>query len=671
MRKLSVIGHKNDRRSILRTIASLGSVEIAQTGDMSNTYINKHLGEQEEISQKLARLNFAISFLQESSKELKKSEFSSDVKENQAFRISKFGKENVVMSYEELSNISSDEYEILAVIDKLSNINDELTDIKSKKSRITNTITQMRPYESLDIKFCDIKDTKNCSFFVGVLEKEDLTALSTLQSYCVVKTEIVESGFLVCIISHKDDSSTVLHLLQSNGFKRCPFTDATLAKVKVASLSDELSALEKRRHELYLNVSELFPRLKDFKLLYDYYKIEHEKISIMGDGRETKRAFILDAWIPSHSEDLVFSAIMNVAPSTNCFFRDPLNDERVPSLVMNSKLVRAFGDNITATFGTAEYGHIDPNPFVMFFYCLFFGFMFSDAGYGLIMTLACSLFLLIKKPVKNSGGFFVMFGLCGVSTVVWGTLFGGWFGLTTEQLEAFGLGRALLTLKILDPMDGTDILIMFGLALGLGIVQLATGFTLNGINSIRQKKITSGILDNFSWVAIFLGGGFFALSILLNSSAIKTTGIVIILIGVAMLLAGGAIGKKNPFAMLGGMFKNLYGAINVFADILSYSRIFSLCLTAGIIGMVINIIAGMMPTLLGFAGYIAAFVIYAVGHLFNFGINALGVYVHNSRLQYVEFFGKFFSGEGHAFSPLGRKTKYIYLSDSLTQPKTK
>jgi V/A-type H+-transporting ATPase subunit I len=410
--------------------------------------------------------------------------------------------------------------------------------------------------------------------------------------------------------------------------------------------------------------------LNDFKYLYDYYNLENTKLDIIKQGRETSKVFVLDAWVPEPQAKLTLDALLETIPSINYVLRDPVGGETPPSFVKNSKPVAAFGDVITATFGAPKYGGIEPNVFVAFFYFLFFGFMLGDAGYGVLMATFCFGYLLIKKPVKNSGNFMLMFGLCGISTILWGAFFGGWFGLEASVLEGGAFGRFLLSLQQIDSLNGTQTLIMFGIALGLGVVHIATGFALNGISKLKTKPL-DGIMNDFSWVIVFIGGAIYGLDFLLKTGVLNTIGIVTVLLGVAMLCIGGALGKKNPIKMLTGAFGNLYGSINIFSDILSYARLFGLGLTTGIIGMVVNRIGGIFIDMIPYyLGYVIAVPIWIIGHTFNLAINILGVYVHNSRLQYVEFFGKFYSGEGKAFKPFGGQTKYIFLRDSLSE-KTK
>ena len=336
------------------------------------------------------------------------------------------------------------------------------------------------------------------------------------------------------------------------------------------------------------------------------------------------------------------------------YVRSPEEGEIAPSYIVNGKIVDAFGSNITSAFGTPNYGELDPNPVVAFFYCLFFGFMFSDAAYGVILAAGSFGYILIKKPVNKS--FFMMFGFCGISTLLWGIVFGSWFG------------ENLLKFQPVNMLDATGIMLAFGMALGLGAVHLAAGYILSVVSIIKKglRGNLGALFTDGGWAVVLIGALPLVLGIVLSLSALLILGEVVLIIGGVSLVVGGCIGKKNPIKMLMGVFKNVYGIINVFSDILSYSRMFCLGLTTGIIGMVINIIATVLFGLIPVAGYIVGIGLLILGHAMNFGVNALGCYVHDSRLQYVEFFGKFFSGSGHAFKPLGCGLKYHYYNGEST-----
>ena len=243
-----------------------------------------------------------------------------------------------------------------------------------------------------------------------------------------------------------------------------------------------------------------------------------------------------------------------------------------------------------------------------------------------------------------------MFG--GISTFIWGMIFGGWFGETWHPL-----------IPSLVPMENPMGVLI--LALGLGVVHIMYGMAINGVRLIKQKKYIESIVETWDWFFIYIGLFLFAGNMLLklNSEGMKIAGLTLAGIGLATLLILGGHGKKGFGRIFGGVAK-LYDIVNFLSDVLSYSRLFGLGLATGIVGMVFNQIGMVMVDLLSFnivgsiIGWIVAIVVMVAGHVFNIGINTLGAYVHDCRLQYIEFYGKFYQGGGHLFNPLGAKIKY-------------
>lgn len=667
MKKLTLVAHETDKRKIMKALTGLGTVEVSETAAYENAKKKDDAGFRAEVEKKLARLNFAFSFLREIKNQVKKSGDKSDAGQKKlAEEPLDLKRENRLLEYDDLiAEVDNNEYDLFEIVGRLEEANGRLTDIKTDSARLNNLYAQVKEYAAFDIRFSQIKDTKYTAVFAGLIAAQNIEAVRAgLPASAVCQTAPAGNSFAAIIIVHKDDKEAVAKLLAANDFSRCPFDfDATGAET-LDNIARRLTELRAAREELITQSVGYFKYASAFKTLYDYYYLELAKLDAQAKTAGTRRSFVMEAWVPASAEEVTLAKLKETAPGALIMTADPKEGEIVPSYTRSNKVVDAFGENITALFGHPKYGGLDPNPFVALFYFIFFGFMLSDAGYGILMTIACFVFLAVKKPVKRSGSFFLMFGLCGISTILWGAFFGGWFGIESQYLEANAFGRFLLNFKVLDPLNGSQALIMFGLALGLGAVQIAVGFFLNGYSKLKTSPL-DGIFNDFSWVVIFLGLGIYLLGMLPAFAAAAKIGIYIALAGVAMLLIGGMLGKKNPVKMLMGSFKNLYGVIGVFSDILSYARLFGLGLTTGVIAMVLNKIALIVIGMLPGVGYVFAVVVLAVGHAFNIFINLLGAYVHNSRLQYVEFFSKFYSGEGHAFHPLGGKTKYVFLRDKL------
>lgn len=659
MKKMSLVAHKSERSKLMRIFLKSGCVELTETPLCELTNYPVDVAKRETLESKRLKVSFALTFLKETLKEEARLE-KDPPKAN-------FKKENRLVAVEEYETVAREEVEIFSEIAGMEKINARLLDIKGEKSRVLAYKEQLHVYHDVEIPFSLIKDSETAFMVAGTVPE---TKVAFLQEKL---PELCEAVFYdgdklrpVVICGHKEAKSETDSLLASSDFVRCPFTfDATAAQEE-EDAERKIFQLDKEREETLKKVTQYIPLIGTLKVLYDYYTIEIAKCAITERSPHTKSAFLMEGWVPADKAEKVKAEVEDKSKRTEIEFRDPTDEEVPPTLTKNIGPVGAF-EGITDMFGPPSYREQDPNLFVALFYFLFFGIMISDAGYGILMAIACFAAVKILKPVKNSGKMLLMFGFCGISTVIWGALFGGWFGITLPE------GSFLEKISWFNPLN--EPLKMFMLALGMGVLQIGTGFALKGVALIKEGHPLQGIFNQFSWVIIFIGLCLISPKLMLFLGAINTSpepawfgvcatvGMYVALVGAAMLLIGGALGKKNPVKMVFGSLGNAYGAINVVSDLLSYSRLFGLGLTTGVIGYVINMLADIIVNTFfhGFwASWIIAVPILIIGHTFNIAINLLGAYVHNSRLQYIEFFGRFYDGSGHAFKPLGSVAKYTY-----------
>lgn len=662
MKKMSLVAHKGDRSRLLRIFTKAGCVELSETPLLDCTEYPSDRQKRDMLESKRLKVTFALNFLKESLKAYDRIDKKNELKAD-------FKKENRLVPIEEYESTARDEVESFSKIAELEKINSALVDVKSEKARTTALIEQLLPYKSLDAPFSALKDTEQSLVFVGVLPENRLAELQEKLPE-LSELSVYEGSGVKCVVilCHKSVKKEVSDLIGNVEFSRCPFEYDVTAEEKLSELAARLEALDKEREEKIKDALTYLPHVSNLKVLYDYYTIEIAKFDAMQKSPHTQTAFVMEGWVPADRVEGLQKTVEENCKRTEISFRDPFDDETPPTATKNDKFTSAFS-GITAMYGVPSYRERDPNLFVALFYFLIFGIMIGDAGYGLIMTIACTAFLLWKKPVKGSGNMILMFAFCGVSTFIWGVLFGGWFAIDIPA------GSFLDKLTWFAPLK--EPLKMFMLALAVGVVQIATGFALSGLAKIKQggvKNIVKGILSDFGWVVIFVGVFLLGPKIMFFMGAVEDSlpwfepvgqaGLYTAIAGVAMIFVGGAWGKKNPIKMVGGSFGSLYGAINVVSDLLSYSRLFGLGLTTGVIGYVMNQLATIVSNMLGggFAWVIGA-IILLVGHLFNLGINLLGAYVHDARLQHIEFFGRFYEGLGRAFKPLGNDTKYTYLDN--------
>ena len=657
MQKMSLVAHASERTRLLRIFIKSGCVELIKSEeDVTVTPADRERRERNEARK--YRAAFCMSFLKEMSKEILLIDKKLAPKIN-------LKKENRLITLEEYEEVCNNTEELMDKIDEMESINNHITDLRSEKTRLTAFNEQLAPYKGLDIDMSTIKDTESACVFCGVIPSENKDKFTVqIEGKGIYEISEGEKVTAVAVICHKNDKEEVNKVLSENEFVKSSFDFDGTASDKTEENTARINKIDETVKELILSTVDYVRYIPTVKIVYDYCALELAKLDITENSARTKKAIAFEGWVPAEKTEGLKKEIEEKCKRVEIAFRDPLEEEIPPTATKNSKVVGAFA-GITEMFGSPNYRERDPNLFVALFYFLIFGIMIGDAGYGLIMAIACFLFVKLKKPVKNSGRMMIVFAFCGISTFIWGTLFGGWFAIDIPE-DSF-LGK----LTWFNPLD--EPLKMFMLSLGVGVLQIGTGFALSGIAKIKSGNAMKGILSDFGWVVIFLGLLMLSPNVMVYLNAIEggqewfgiagTVGMYFALVGGAMVVIGGAWGKKNPVKMVGGALGSVYGAINIVSDLLSYSRLFGLGLTTGVIGLVMNELGMIIVDMIGPAGWIIAVVIFVGGHVFNLAINLLGAYVHDSRLQYIEFFGRFYEGSGHAFRPLGSEMKYTYLDN--------
>lgn len=299
---------------------------------------------------------------------------------------------------------------------------------------------------------------------------------------------------------------------------------------------------------------------------------------------------------------------------------------------------------------------IDPTPIMSFFYYFFFGMMLSDAGYGLLLALGAWLLIKKCKPEKSMENTLRLFIYCGISTVIWGIIFGSFFGDAIWVISDVFFGKKLPPWPI-NPMN--QAIELFIVSLAMGFVVILTGLIAKFFNTIRNEGIVSAIFETGSWIIILLGIAAIAVGIFINIGILTTVGAAAAIVG-ALLVVSNGVRLKGIGGILSGL-GGLYDITSYISDLMSFSRLMALGLTTAAMGQVFNLLGSMGGRSIG--GALGMFIIFTVGHLLSFALNALGAYVHTLRLQYVELFGKFYEGGGKPFKPFAHKSKYTRFKE--------
>lgn len=446
------------------------------------------------------------------------------------------------------------------------------------------------------------------------------------------------------VMCHGSVKERALSALRDLGFSTVSFRGMTgTAKENDKALAENLAALEKERQEIEQRIAGLGGKREALLEASDRAAIalrrEEAKSRLVG----TDKVFLLEGWLPA---DRCAEIEKTLKPFTCAIeTREPTEDEypQVPVQLKNNKLTRPL-NMVTEMYSLPAYGTLDPNPLMAPFFILFYGIMMADMGYGLLMMIASVIISKKYRPKGTSGELFSLLGLCGISTFIMGALTGGFFGDFLTQLVAIvSPGTVFALPKLFDPLDDLTMILIGSMALGM--VQIVTGMAISLIEKCKRKKFLDAFFEEITWWIVFIGITLLALG----------KGAAVLYVGCALVLLGPIVQGKG-WGKLTGVFGSLYNHVTgYFGDILSYTRLMALMLAGSVIAQVFNMLAAM-------PGNVIAFIIISMlGNAMNFGLNLLGCYVHDLRLQCLEFFNKFYVDGGKPFRPMTLDTEYVDL----------
>ncbi len=379
---------------------------------------------------------------------------------------------------------------------------------------------------------------------------------------------------------------------------------------------------------------------------------------------ETKTIFAFEGWLPVAEYKALDHWIQQIFVGEVSLDKiKPEENERIPVLLRNKSGISSF-DFMTEMFGSPGAKDVDPTPMMAPFFVVFFGICLSDSGYGLILTLAAAFFLLFGKFNADARKSLLMILLCGISAFLGGILLGGHFGLTPEQAPGFLTkmvdGSLVFRGQILDPLSGQGPMIFLGFSFAVGYVQVLGGLIMKFLRGLANKDYGEAFVDGLAWfyTLVMLIVWIFADKIGLD----KQLALYMLLGGVGVLVLMLGREHKNPIKRVVMGVLGLYGAMDYVSKILSYSRLMALGLATGIIGAAMNMTAELLGGLLpGVIGIVVLIAFALFGHSLNFALSGLGAFVHSMRLQFIEFFGIFYTAGGTRFAPFARVNKYLFI----------
>ena len=536
-------------------------------------------------------------------------------------------------------------------------LDDRIRRLTVEESRQKSILDSLEPWGAWDVPL-ESTGTKSCALLMGTLpvklELGDVSAALAekapeAQLFAVADGPELHYVSVVCLRAEQGETNEVLRdfgftAFTMNGMEGTVQENIAAAKTRIKELKAE-------RHGLKDKIVAYAPDREEMQLCADRMGLLLRRAEAADKLVGTQDVVVMNGWVSAPEEQKLVETLERF----DCAWElsDPTPEEypEVPIKLKNNKLTRAL-NMVTEMYSLPAYDSVDPNPLMAPFFILFYGIMMADMGYGLLMMLAG---IIVKKKAKPTGGmrnFFELMLLCGISTFVMGAITGGFFGDAPLQIaKILNPNTTWQGLPALfSPLNDT-VMILIG-AMALGFVQIITGMVVSFVKKLQDGQIMDAIWEEVTWWVVFAGIALFVLK-KGNIGGVP----VVLCLGILMILVGAGWNEKG-FGKVTAVFGSLYNHVTgFFGDILSYSRLMALMLAGSVIAQVFNTI-GAIP------GNIVVFLIISIiGNMLNFALNLLGCYVHDLRLQCLEYFGKFYKDGGRAFAPLDTATNFVRVRE--------
>lgn len=638
LEKVLLALHRDEREKFLSRLQEEGILHVTEIREKGGA-------EREEntaLNMKIASLERVINYLRPYTKE--------------SFIDALFGNKRVVDRKLFGETPVSSKYE--KAISDVKELERKRTELQREKTQCETQLEELLPWESLNIPIEELGKFKQVCVEVGFIPKPP-PDFDEKVSQLPVEVEIVrrEKDGNYCIFAYGTGvRNEIRSFLAGIGFEPARLGGFTGKPQNIIKeLHIRLKEIEKQGKEIVERSAEIAGDIERIFVIYEKNYNASLREGALSKALITPRAVCIEGWIRRRdkkrlkrlADEFATVTVENIPPRAG---------ELPPVELENRSPVRPF-EALTKLYGTPNSREIDPSPLIAPFFLVFFALCLTDAMYGLVFTLICLVFM---RKIKGDKRLLKILAVGGVFTIVEGALLGGWFGDLPQRLSSTLPGLVAFREKItlFDPMN--EPLKFFILALGLGVIQILVGYFVGFLKLLRQGKILEAIAGKLSWdmfwifLLLFMGASFI--------SALEPFRLIFLSLVAAatllVLLASGVPSRNLYTQIAKGLFNLYQGIMGTVGDVISYSRLMALGLVTMGLAMAINILVGVVAQI-PILKFVLVPLVFVFGHLFSIGINALGAYVHTLRLQYAEFFTKFFDGGGEPFSPLRNETKFV------------
>ncbi len=664
MQRITIYALKKDRKQLLEALQRRGVIEVSDLLPEDNVFHKSDVSVAKSgFDKSIASAKDAVAIL------------NHYIPSSKSLLSALNGRSEVPLQVYEAFSEKYDS--VIKTAGRIQALTKEIAENKADILKYQLQVEMLTPWVGLDIPM-NFQGTKYTKSFIGTLPNTwELEAIyGKLAEFMPLNVDIISSSkeqtciFVLCTREHADKVYEALReeefTLPSITFDHAPAGQLENLKGLIYNAEAVITEAEKE-------IISLGKYKDDLLFLQDYDTMRSEKYEVIGHLLQSKNTFVITGYIPKKDADQLKNEVMAKFDAA-VEFDEPTEDEDVPVMLKNNGFSGPL-EGVLAGYSLPGKGEVDPTMVMSLFYYMLFGLMLSDAGYGALMVFGCAFGLMkfrntmepsMKKTLK-------MYLYCGISTVFWGAMFGSYFGDVVDVIARTFFGRTTMD-PVIPPLwffPVNEPMRMLAFAMLIGLIHLLTGLGMKFYQLLLQKDWKSILYDVVTWFTLIVSSTVILMSMDMIKSILGinvTIAPIVIKIMTALaaisalaIIATNGRESRNPFKrFLKGLYA-LYGITGYLSDVLSYSRLLALGLATGVIGNVINKMAAMPAK--GLLGPVFFIIIVLFGHTLNIAINALGAYVHTNRLQYVEFFGKFYGGGGRMFSPFNMKTKYYKIKE--------
>ncbi len=649
MQKVLIASFRTEAADALESLQSSGIMQIldAEQAIVSKEWPELHteIERPKQVEELSTKIDSAVEFLKQYAPK-------ATLAETLAPRV-------VVSEKEYTAVIRTDQ--ALEMLERCGELANQLHKLGDRHEHLQGQLNMLLPWKKLDIDLADLEKLEKGAVILGLIPEKNFTLIQEkIKDFRVAVEKVgTKDNLIACAVATlKENSAEVYKALRSiefeavnlSSFKGTPAELIKNTQIQLKQTHQQIETLEKQAKQLGKN------RLK-LQILADHYRnlLDRERTRLAVP--KTEQTVLLEGWVKKRDLKKLQNILAKFKGTSLSLIR-PAENEDVPVEIENATVFKPF-EVITRLYGMPRHSEVDPTWLLAPFFAIFFALCLSDVGYG-IMIIAASVFLI--KKMQGGKGLLWLLILCSILTIAAGAMTGGWFGTGLRELAVAWKINWLVNFidktTWFDPLQ--DPMKFFAISIALGYLQIMTGLFIGFVDCLRRKEFAAAICDKLVWLvlvnslAVFGAGKMGAISASSGSIAAR----VAIVPAIIILLFSQREGPVSSRLAMGAY--QLFSTVFYLGDILSYLRLMALGIASGGVAMAINIIARTVSEV-PYVGIVLAIVLLVLGHTFNAVMSGIGSFVHSLRLQFVEYFPKFFVGGGREFAPLIKQYKYVYI----------